>query len=842
MSRVLSLFEGWLVLFMLLCALPVAGQYEFKGRVTDAATGEPIPFASVALRGKPIGTTANFDGYFVLKARETSDSLVCTYLGYKRKAKAVSAETGIQEIHLQLEAGASQLREVVVRSGENPAYDIIRKVRKTRDRFDRNQLDAYEYDSYTKTEIDIDNLSDSFRKRKVVRKINEALEKADKLAGEDGKPLLPTFVSETFSRFYYRSQPERKKERILHTYVQGVGVKDGSFVSQLIGGNFLQSFNFYHNFITFLGKDLVSPIGENWKGSYDYFLADTVVIDQDVCYEIEFEPRRSQDLAFRGKLWIDTTLHALREIEATIGKEANLNYIEQLKISQELGPVAGPKGEISAWLPMRTRFLVDIEQLTKNSAGMLAKFQISNRNFVLNKPKEPDFYNPALEVAEDARDNTPEFWEKHRPEVLTKEDQIARHLIDTVKNLPVVRTYVDIAELATTGWKKYEGIEFGPYLYSFAWNRIEGLRLRLGFRTNPHFSKHWIFRGHVAYGTLDNRLKYSGEMNYLFSRKRWTVAGLRYYHDIERIGLTPDMIGDNKLFYAFTRFGQARGAYMQTDQEVFVKSDIIKNLTVSGSFTTREYEPQFTFFYKTAPEMGENSPRLTNFHDTFVTLEARYAKNEQYLMDGNERVTLGTKRIPVLSLRYTRGIRGLLNGRFNYHRFQLSAYQTLRMGTLGRSNYRFTAGYTPSTVPPMLLFPHLGNPTGLFNRNAYNLLDFFEYVSDRYVSMQYFHSFDGLLTNRLPLVRKWKLRTFALANVLVGEQSASNQNLVDKLKIPQRTHYEYSSLDPSKPYVEVGYGVENIFRIFRVTALHRLTYRDIGGRDFAIKASVHFSF
>ncbi|MDR6193464.1 DUF5686 family protein [Siphonobacter sp. SORGH_AS_0500] len=834
-----SLFSKGIFILCAFCVPSVAfGQYLIKGRVTDASSGEPIPFANVALRGKAIGTTTNFEGYYSFKTSQLSDSLIATNIGYRMRSKALQTQVTEQEINIQLEPGTAQLREVVIHAGENPAYAIIRNARS---QFKHRQpVEAYEYTSYTKIELDVDNVSEKFRKRRIVRKMTEAIEQAEFLAGEDGQPILPMFVSETFSRFYYLHSPELRKEHILKTATKGVGVKDGNFISQITGGSFLQSLNFTHNYITFLGKDLLSPMGEHWKSTYDFYLEDTLAVGNEVCYAIEFKPRRSSDLAFTGKIYIDTTRYALREVEATIGKEANLNFIDKLKIDQELTMVVN--GADSTWLPNKTRFMIDVAQLTNKSAGMLAKFDLYNQDFVLNKKHPLSFYNPNLEVAEDFKEVTPEFWAKIRPENLSSEDLLARKLIDTLQNLPIVRTYVDVAELISTGWKKYPYVEFGPYLYSAAWNRIEGLRLRMGVRTNSDFSKHWILRGHLAYGTLDQRFKYSGEVNYLFSRKRWTVAGIRYYHDLERIGLTPDKIGDNKLFYAFTRFGKVRGSYMQTDYELFFKSDVIRNLTLSGSIDNRKYEPQFPFFYKTAPHLGENSPRQTNFYDTFVTLEARYAKNEQYLMDGNERITLGTKRIPVISFRYVRGFAGLVHGNFNYHRFQLSAYQTLQMGLWGRSNYSFSMGYTPSVVPPMLLFPHLGNPTWLFNRNAFNLMDFFEFVSDRYVSLQFNHSFEGLLTNRIPVIQKLKLRSFMLFNALVGQQSLQNHEFIDHHKLPSRTHYDYGSLDPSIPYMEIGYGIDNIFKFIKITALHRLTYRDTRSQNFAIKASAHFGF
>lgn len=843
LSRYLKILCLLLSLFGITWQASAQQIYTFSGRVTDAQSGDPVPFASVAFKGKNLGTTTNFEGFYSLKVKILSDSLLVTSMGFQTRAKAIDPKQAVQTINFQLESSAVQLAEVKIRAGENPAFRILRGVIEFRPVNDRKRLTAYEYDSYSKIELDVDNLSEKFRKRKVVKKITKVIDEFEKIAGEDGKPVLPTFISETLSKYYYQESPRRRKEQVLKTNIIGVGVQEGGFVSQLLGGNMFQNYNFYDNYLPFLGKDFASPLGENWKGLYDYYLADSVWIDDYWCYELDFEPRNKKDLVFTGKMWIDSKTFALVQIDAAIGKEANLNYIEKIKIQQEL-----TRTESGAWLPAKNRMLIDVAELTKNSAGMLAKLYTSNKNFVVNKGRPTSFFDQAVEVAEDAKDKDPIFWQKARPDSLTKEDRLAMTLIDSIRNIPIVRTYVDIAELVTSGWKKYKYLEFGPYINAFAFNRVEGLRLRVGFRTTAEFSKKWILSGFLGYGTKDGKFKYSIEANYLVSRKRWTIIGLKHTHDLERVGLTSDLIGDNKLFAASTRWGYYSNPFFRDLNELFIKSEVVKGIILSASLVTNNFDPLFVFKYRspnaTNPPLP-NEPRfqLSRYQDTHVTFEARLAKNETYIMDGNERITLGTKRVPVVTLRYTHGLKGFLNGDFNYHRFQVSAYQNFRLGILGRSNYRLSVGYTPSTVPPPLLFPHLGNETFFYNRFAFNLMDYLEFVSDKYASVQFNHNFEGLLFNRIPLIRKLKWRLVANANVLFGSQRSDNEKLVEKIPRTNRAGFDFGSLDPKRPYVEAGYGIDNIFKIFRIQALHRLTYtNELHNRKFGVLLSVHFAF
>ncbi len=839
---ILSRNSRWLVLFFLVIALHAEAQYSYKGIVTDAETGDPVPFASVGLSGVNSGGTTNFQGVYSFQSKVAADSLFVSSIGYNRRVKFVPRIAGVHTTDFQLTPSSSALSEVKVYSGENPAFRILRSVQANKNRNDRIQLTAYEFDSYAKMELDVDNISEKFKEKKVMRDISSSVKKFEQQAGDDGKLLIPTYITETVSKFYYLESPRRRREHIIKTNIKGVGVGEGGVISQLVGGNLVANYNFYQNFITFFGKDFASPIGEQWKQIYRYYLQDTVKVGGRICYQIEFEPKNPADLTYTGQMWIDTTHFALTQIDVTVGKAANLNFIEKVKISQELDQTSE-----GVWMPSRTRFLVDLEEISKGSAGMLLKMYISNKDFVLNKPHPLSFYDRTSEVAEDARESTPDYWKNARHESLSRQDLLAFSMIDSVKSVPAVRTYVEIADVVVGGFRKFDDMDVGPYISGLAINQIEGARVRLGFRTNAQFDSKWIFRGHASFGTKDLIPKYSGEVNYLFSKSKWTVAGIRHSYDLERVGLTPEQIGDNKLFYAFTRWGSFSGAFFRRDSEAFFSTEFIRGFRLTGSMNMRSFDPLFRFQYRLQPELGADSPVQDHYNETFITLEARFAKNETFILNGNEKVTLATRRIPVITFRYQQGFKGLLGGDFNYHRFTIKAYQTFRVGKFGRSDYTLSAGYTPSNLPAPLLFPHLGNETFMFVRSAFSTMNYFEFVSDRFASLQFNHNFEGLLFNRIPLIKKLKWRFIVSTNVLYGSQRSSNRALMQEVNRPLASRYtdryDFDSLDPKKAFVEVGYGIDNIFKLFRLQAFHRLSYLDHGNPDlFRLMGSINFHF
>jgi Family of unknown function (DUF5686) len=266
---------------------------------------------------------------------------------------------------------------------------------------------------------------------------------------------------------------------------------------------------------------------------------------------------------------------------------------------------------------------------------------------------------------------------------------------------------------------------------------------------------------------------------------------------------------------------------------LYFQTDITRGFTQKIKFRQWQFDPLYPFRYYTETD---GTQRLTDddFRSSEIMFESRFARNEQFLINDNSRISLGTTK-PVLSLRYTLGLKGVLGGQFNYHKLDANLSQSINVGTLGRTYYSVSAGYIPSTVPYPILKAHLGNQTFFYITDAYNLMNFFEFVSDRYASVQVQHNFEGLLFNRLPLIRKLKWRLLATGNVLYGNLSDRNYNLA-----PPEDDLPIGRLGRT-PYVELGYGIENIFRFLRVDAIHRLTYRDNPNVNrFGVKVSLQF--
>ncbi len=791
-----------------------------QGRVTDSNSGDPIPFANVVFSNTTVGATTDFDGYYTITTSDFTDSLIASYIGYKRKSKVFSKSS---RVNFQLEEDVISLQEVIFVAGENPAFEIMRNVVRNKPNNNKKKLSAYQYETYTKVEVDVDNISEEFRKKKIMQKITQVMDSIDQIAGEDGKPILPLFISETISNFYYRSDPKLRHEQILKTKISGVGVEDGSMVSQFIGSSF-QEYNFYNNWLNIVSKEFVSPIVDSWRLYYEYDLTDSLYIGDDYCYRLDFFPKSEQDLAFKGTIWVTKKEYALKQVDVTVGKTANLNYIEKIKIQQELAIT-----EEGPWLPIKNRVLIDIGEITNKSAGMLAKFYTSNKNIKVNDVKNLSFYELPILLSEDYRLNNDEsYWEQYRHEPLSATEISVRNMIDTLRSIPIIKSYTSILKIVFTGYKKVGKVDLGPYSSLYANNTVEGHRVQLGFRTNIGFSYNWVLGGRVAYGTKDQRLKYQGSVKYIASRKHWTELTASYTRDIDQVGLSENDLIGNAVFRTATKFGVLIKPYRYNETKLGIQRQLFKGFRQRVLFNKREYQPipnHFDFAYYTDSD-DLSSPQAVNFTSTEVVLETRYAKDELFIQYDNDRISLGTNKWPIFTLRYTHGFEGLLGGDFSYHKLFLNARKDLKMGFFGVSNFSLTGEYNFSALPYPLLKVHIGNESIFYTSAAYNLMNFSEFVSDRYTSLKYSHHFEGFLLNRIPLMKKLKWRTLATANILYGSLSDANRRVLPTADINGNPVEPPNYFDSSTPYIEVGYGIENILKVIRIEAVHRLTYLD----------------
>lgn len=830
-------FTSVFLLIWLFSGIRVSAQTTVNGKITDAETGEALPFVNVIFTGTRIGTVSDFDGFYTLTATIGVDSVSVSYIGYDRITKPV--KPGVQTINFSMNSSAGLLREAVIKPGVNPAERIIKAAQKNKKDYNIEKLESYEYQSYNKIQLAVDNISDNFKKRKVFKAMEGMFDTISSLAVDSAVPVVPIFISETVSNYYFKKLPRRTKEEILATHVKGVGVSDDSYISQVLGSTW-QQYNFNENNLYILDKDFISPISILSWSYYVFTLLDSVQLDGHKTYVIQVNPKNKRDLVFTGTIWITDTTFALKQVNLEITKDANLNFIEKMKIQQELEEVGNGN-----YLPRKTRVLIDISEITSNTVGMIGLYYNSNKNFAINTNRDLKFYEEKISVNPLAYEYDDKYWDTSRFEKLDQSDLKVYKLVDSLKNQPIIKTYVDYVDLLVDGYKKFDKFEIGPYAFLAGWNNLEGFRTRIGFRTTPALFKNTFFMAYGAYGFGDKQWKYGGRIEHVLSRKKWTKVGAFTKKDVELIGLTDKNYGTSVLFDNFSTFGSSK-LNRAVEYTLFGESELTKGYVQRIFFQHKFYDFErygpFNFGYLTKPEAGNSSPVASNFTNTSITLEGRFSRKELFIIRRYDRIGLGNYKSPVVTLSLTKGFKGLLGGEFDYYKASAQVWQFNSFGNLGTYEYTIRAGKTFGTLPYPLLDVIRGNQSVFSSKGAFNLMNFYEFVADEYLYFTYEHQFNGILFNRMPLIKRFKWREFANIKGIYGSMTNANYNLVPATDNAGIAVTPIGRFD-NRPYLELGYGVENIFKFIRIDFIHRLTYLDhLNAKPFAVKGTAVIRF
>ncbi len=805
------LFLSILVLFSSLNAL---AQTEVYGYVKDAITGEELPFVNIYFPGSQTGKTSDIKGFFELKSAQPYDSLVASYIGYKTKRIKIK-RNAVNELLLELEPDIIALNEIVIRPGENPAFRVMRKVVANKKTYSPKNLSASEVESYTKIEAYIDKMNETWENRKIVQKIVATVDSIQPLRNKKGQKMIPVFFSESLSKVYKRFGPELVKEEVINSNIQGILVGENSIAQQFVGSAF-QVYNFMDDWMELFGKQFVSPLANAWKLYYEYELIDSFMVEGIMHYQLEFEPKNRQNLAFVGKMLIEKGSYALKSINANITENTNINYLVGLQINQDL--ILDAKEKIL--LPQLIDVKLDVGPILGIYPGMYANFKLSYKDYVLNEPKPTSFFDVPVRIMPKKADSD-EQWQAMRHTPLDEGNVQIRQMITDIRDIRAVKTYEDLLEFALTGYLEWGKIDLGPYPYLYTFNDVEGSRVQLGARTNDKLSKHWELDGFVAYGERDNEWKYNAKLTYILTRAPWRTISFSRGYDLYQLGLKDVSPDDNPFFYASSRFGNLIKPFYSTINNLSISSDFAYGLNATIGAKTNTFDPIFNFEYVQNPT-DSTSTVANSFNTTELSVGIRFAKGERYLIDGNQKLKVGRNTWPVFELKYTAGVKGVLGGDFNYHQLDLGISHYIPYDGIGLGKLNVEAGKMFSTVPYPLLKVHTGNQGIFFSDAAFNLMNFYEFVSDNYVSLKYTHYFDGIILNSIPVVKKLKWRLVGITNIIYGGMSGENELLAGEEFNTAEGFFTLSA----KPYVELGYGIENIFKVVRVDFYHRLTYLD----------------
>jgi hypothetical protein len=820
--------------FLLNCYSQQLEKTLIRGTVLDAKTGEPLPFVSVILKNTTVGTVTDITGKYMIETTVRAGTVAYSFIGFETESRPVSYGK-YQEINIKLKESSISLGEVIVKpkrqsysNKNNPAVELIKKVI---DKKAENRVEGFDfsiYDKYEKVQFALSKLSEKDRQSFLFKKYQFLFDNLD-TSKQKGMMVLPFFMKETLSTCYYRKSPTANKE-VIHgektinfdEYLDNKGVS--AYLNYLY-----QNIDIYDNNILFLTNKFLSPIALTAPLFYKYYIIDTVHLNDVECIRLFFDARNKADFLFQGFLYItQDSAYAVRKVDMNLNNGINIDWIKNVKIVQDF-----VQTQKKRWMLTRDDISINFE-INEKIKGLYGERTVSYTNWLLNQSiNDTIFRGPVVVRKIDPGVKSPAYWEANRHFALSKTEKGIYTNVDSIKKIPSFRRQMDIVMLLTANFYTRKYIEIGPVGSFYSFNPIEGSRVRFGGRTTPGFSKKITFDGYLAYGFTDQQFKYAAGVTYSFTPRtiyEFPVKSIKisYQYDTQIPGQDLQFSQPDNIFLSLKRGVDDKRLYYRTIKiEWFNEFNNHFSYNLGYNYTIQT--PGGNLFFNRDHYLPVNyiSPinNILNINTSEAFLSLRYAPNETFYQGKLYRNTMPS-RYPVIMLRYSAGLK-LLGNDYEYSRLQFSISRRFYPSIIGYTYVTLEAGKIFGKVPFPLLFIHRANQTFSYQPYSYNLMNFLEFVSDEYASLNIDHSFNGFFLNKIPLMKKLKWREIVTLKVLYGGVSSLNDpsKQTDLFKFPVNsngTPLTYSL--EKKPYVEAGVGLSNILKIFRVDLIERFSY------------------
>lgn len=832
-----------LILFLLVLS-QVAGAQTITGVVVEEATGDTIPFPSVQYKKERIATSGNVNGRFSVK-RLNGEKLTFSAVGYQELTILIGPNTP-SEMRITLKTDTKQLKGVTVKSKRskysrknNPAVELMKRVIAAKKRTDLANHDYYQFNKYQKITLAINDIKPSELENEKLKNKKWLLNQIE-TCPYNNKLILPLSVDETVTQNIYRKDPKTEKSIIMGQNSSGVNdlIETGDILNSVLKDVFTDV-DLYDDQIQLLQYPFTSPIGKDAIAFYRYYIVDTVYVDRDKCFHLQFLPNNQQDFGFRGELWIlaDSTLHVKR-CNLTLPKKSDVNFVDNLQIIQEYTRL--PEGE---WALTTDDMFVEMS---------IAKFL--SKAIVIRTTRMSDYafdelpdklFKGKTKVLHEAnarmRDET--FWDKYRSVELTKSESSMDAFINNLSQQKAFKYIIFgvkafIENFVETGSQNHPSkVDIGPINTLISSNFIDGVRTRISAQTTANLNPHWFLSGYYARGWDSRKDYYKGELTYSFNKKEYLPR--EFPKRTLTFTSTYDVCSPSDKFmhtdkdnvFTALKWTTVDKMMFYNRQQLSFEREEEWGFRTTISLKTEENEACGNLLFKPLSMVGNedamNGPG--KFRTTEARIEFRYAPGETFINTKQRRLPVNLDA-PVFTLSHTTGIKGVLGGDYNYNFTEASIYKRLWLNSWGKIDILAKGGIQWNKVPYPLLIMPAANLSYIINDETFNLINNMEFLNDRYASLDVSWDMNGKLFNRIPLLKKLKWREWLEIKCLWGTLTDKNNptlaaNAGDHtlMEFPEGSYI----MDSKRPYIELIAGIHNIFKIIHIQYVHRLNYNHL---------------
>ena len=833
-----------ILILLLLILAQAAGAQTITGVVVEESTGDTIPFPSVQYKKEKIATSGNAYGRFSIK-RLNGEKLTFSAVGYQELTILIGPNTP-SEMKITLKTDTKQLKGVTVKTKRskysrknNPAVELMKRVIAAKKRTDLANHDYYQFNKYQKITFAINDI-------KPTELENEKLKKKKWLINQietcpyNNKLILPLSVDETVTRNIYRKDPKTEKSIIMGQSSSGVNdlIETGDILNNVLKDVFTDV-DLYDDQIRLLQYPFTSPIGKDAISFYRFYIVDTVYVDRDKCFHLQFLPNNQQDFGFRGEIWIlaDSTLHVKR-CNLTLPKKSDVNFVDNLQIIQEYTRL--PEGD---WALTTDDMFVEMsiaKFLTK--AIVIRTTRMSDYAFdelpdKLFKGKTKVLHESNAMMRDEA------FWDKYRSVELTKSESSMDAFINNLSQQKAfkyiifgVRAFIE--NFVETGSQNHPSkVDIGPINTMISSNFIDGVRTRISAQTTANLNPHWFLSGYYARGWDSRKNYYKGELTYSFNKKEYLPR--EFPKRTLTFTSTYDVCSPSDKFmhtdkdnvFTALKWTKVEKMMFYNRQQLSFEREEEWGFRTTISLKTEENEACGDLFFKPLSMVGMEDAMTGQgkFRTTEARIELRYAPGETFINTKQRRLPVNLDA-PVFTLSHTTGIKGFLGGDYDYNFTEASIYKRLWLNSWGKIDILAKGGIQWNKVPfPLLIMP-AANLSYIISDETFNLINNMEFLNDRYASLDISWDLNGKIFNRIPLLKKLKWREWLGIKCLWGTLTDKNNptlaaNAGDGMlmEFPEGSYI----MDSKRPYIELIAGIHNIFKIIHIQYVHCLNYNHL---------------
>ncbi|MBR6032316.1 MAG: carboxypeptidase-like regulatory domain-containing protein [Bacteroidaceae bacterium] len=832
---------------LLTFSVNVLGQ-KITGIIIDASTGDSLALAGVTYKERKISTIADLDGKFTI-ARINGATLTFSCMGFKEETVNVTKATP-GRLTIKLKPDTKQLNEVVIKAErkryvrkDNPAVELMKRVIEAKKETRLENHDYFMYNKYQKLSMSLNDVKVKEQDSADVGKVK--FSQMAELSPYNNKMVVPISLDETVTQHIYRKDPKSEKDIIQGEQSTGLNqlIATGEMVNTTLKEVFLDV-DIYDNYIKLLKFPFLSPIGSGATSFYRYYIVDTLLVERDSCYHLQFTPNNPQDIGFNGDIYIlkDSTLH-VKKCHLSIPPKSDVNFVSSLSIDQVYSQL--PNGE---WALTTDDMWAEMTLLGK-SLLVVRNTRISDYSF---EPLHKNLFKGAAKVKRmaDARNQDEEFWNQHRAVELSENEGGLGDFMTAMsksKNmripLLVVKTlFENYIETSKPG--KPSKFDIGPVISTFSSNFHDGFRMRVGGQTTGAFSKHLFMDGYYTHGFKSGGNYYGVSVNYCFNKKKNSSFEFPQRMIVFESSYDVRSVSDKYL--------------KNSKDNLFVN---IKTETVNMLY--KNNKQKLGFVWETDYGLNFNTNLITESNQVCGDLrfihvndgredfkirtteweaEVRFCPGQTYINTKQNRWPINKDR-PEFTIRHSMGFNGILGGQFSSNQSEVGIFKRQWLGSWGRIDLHVLGSIQWNKVPfPLLITP----PTCISyveQEGTLNMLHNMEFFMDRRVFWSVAWNMNGKIFNRIPLFKKLKLREYVAFRGVWGSLTDKNNpemNANDDMlyRFPEGSY----AIDGSRPYMELAVGIRNIFKIFGVDYVRRLNYHEHGARKNGVRFNLTFTF